>query len=360
MIVVVTPEHGRFGIENYLRSRWRVPGSAELTCLSYDALFRSHSLAPGTWIFTGAEQLPRAGQRLAQEACTVLRSHGQRVLNEPAVIADRLTLLERLHAAGINDFRAYRADALPDDVCYPVFIREANDHTGSLSPLLRDRNAVAGFLRWQRIRGLNIAGLLVIEFCDTADPSGLFRKYSSFHVAGTTVARHLHFDRQWVVKAHAQNPQPAWAAEELDYIRSNPHAEEIDRVFALAGIDYGRVDYGLRDSRIQVWEINTNPTFGPGPVRQTHTHADEQFRALQAPGKRLFYDRFAQCLADIDSSFASDPIPFAPSEAELDALAKERSATIRALRPARVASTISSLIPRRLRSTVRNLISGER
>ena len=34
------------------------------------------------------------------------------------------------------------------------------------------------------------------------------------------------------------------------------------RVFAVAGVDYGRVDYGVLDGVPQVWEINLNPTIG--------------------------------------------------------------------------------------------------
>jgi hypothetical protein len=30
--------------------------------------------------------------------------------------------------------------------------------------------------------------------------------------------------------------------------------------FELAGIEYGRIDYGIKDGRIQVREINKNPT----------------------------------------------------------------------------------------------------
>ncbi len=52
---------------------------------------------------------------------------------------------------------------------------------------------------------------------------------------------------------------PETAREELDYVRSNPHAEELREIFELARIDYGRIDYSVVDGCIQVWEINTNP-----------------------------------------------------------------------------------------------------
>jgi hypothetical protein len=32
-------------------------------------------------------------------------------------------------------------------------------------------------------------------------------------------------------------------------------------IFELAGIEYGRIDYGLVGDKIQTWEINDNPIF---------------------------------------------------------------------------------------------------
>jgi D-alanine-D-alanine ligase-like ATP-grasp enzyme len=57
----------------------------------------------------------------------------------------------------------------------------------------------------------------------------------------------------------------------------------------MAGIEYGRVDYTVHDGRLQIWEINTNPTIGcssvsdPASLRQpVHRHFLEEFRmALQ-------------------------------------------------------------------------------
>jgi hypothetical protein len=41
------------------------------------------------------------------------------------------------------------------------------------------------------------------------------------------------------------------------------HVNELRKVFQLAGVDYGRIDYGVCHGRIQVWEINTNPVIIP-------------------------------------------------------------------------------------------------
>lgn len=55
-------------------------------------------------------------------------------------------------------------------------------------------------------------------------------------------------------------------AEEHDYVEKNPHEGRLREVFRLARIDYGRMDYGMLDGQVQVWEINTNPTIRSGKL----------------------------------------------------------------------------------------------
>lgn len=357
MIRFVVPEDGRFGIENYQRSRWRSVASVETATVSFDELFESQTLAGGTWVFSSIECLTPAGVRLAQHAWSTLTAAGSRVLNRPDALPDRLGLSQRLFDAGINQFRTHRADRLPSDVRYPVFVREADAHTGNLSPLLDNRRQLEGALRWQNLHGRPPHSLLVVEFCDTSDTTGLFRKYSAFYVAGTVVARHLHFDRKWMVKAHAPDPLDAWADEEYRYIRDNPHAAEVARIFEIAGIDYGRIDYGLLGERVQVWEINTNPTFGPGPHGRSSDAASQRFRDLQAPGKRLFYDRFEECLSAIDSVSGAEVIPFTPPPQDLLAYAKERREHARIEARVRRRAALASHLPLGLIHRARSLVT---
>lgn len=53
-------------------------------------------------------------------------------------------------------------------------------------------------------------------------------------------------------------------AIEHAYLDANPHEAELREIFDLAGINYCRIDYGMKDGHIQVWEINTNPTILKG------------------------------------------------------------------------------------------------
>jgi hypothetical protein len=46
---------------------------------------------------------------------------------------------------------------------------------------------------------------------------------------------------------------------ERRYLETNPHEQDLRKIFRLARIDYGRIDYAMLGDRLQVWEINTNP-----------------------------------------------------------------------------------------------------
>jgi len=47
--------------------------------------------------------------------------------------------------------------------------------------------------------------------------------------------------------------------EELRIVRENPYGSAVAAAFELAGIEYGRADFGLVDSKVQLYEINSNP-----------------------------------------------------------------------------------------------------
>lgn len=47
--------------------------------------------------------------------------------------------------------------------------------------------------------------------------------------------------------------------EEKECLESNSFSDQMMHIFNHANIQYGRIDVGLKDGQIQVWEINTNP-----------------------------------------------------------------------------------------------------
>ncbi|MFI5426711.1 hypothetical protein [Aeromicrobium sp. UC242_57] len=70
--------------------------------------------------------------------------------------------------------------------------------------------------------------------------------------------RHVLFSDDWVTKM-TDVAEPWTNDEECAYIENFADEQLVDEAFRLAGLDYGRIDYGFVDGRLQVWEINTNP-----------------------------------------------------------------------------------------------------
>lgn len=215
--------------------------------------------SPGTgqiYVFTDMDRLrPREMQSAVELHRRLLEHpHTLRILNHPTRSIDRFELLRTLRDRGINRFSVYRADKPVRPQSWPVIVREEGDH-GRLSPLIEtpeelERRLAAG--RGGRERKV------VIEFCPSADEQGIYRKYGAFVLGEKILARQIHFSRQWLVR-FPDIRDPETVREELEYVRTNPHREQLREIFSLANVDYGRVDYSVVDGRIQVWEINTNP-----------------------------------------------------------------------------------------------------
>lgn len=249
----------------YARDWGPAPGS-RLQLWRYDDLMRATELPRATYIFADLETLPDALRAVAVAAWERLSGAGLelRLLNEPSRALRRIELLTTLHALNINRFRVARPDAVPGDMRFPVFVRHERQHTGPHTALLRDAGELARALRFLRLRGQRLRDLLVVEFCDTSDRQGLFRKYAAFLVGDCVLPRHLFFNRHWMIKPGGPLDRwpmdPQLEKEKLAYLYGNPHEEWIRQIFRHAGLTFGRIDYGMLHDRPQVWEINTNPT----------------------------------------------------------------------------------------------------
>ncbi len=218
---------------------------------------------PGTYVFSDLDRvnpnwLPRL-QRRWDELSGM--GSAMNLLNEPARVQTRLPLLRQFHASGVNDFNAHPIDLNrpPKPQRFPVFIRAANDHEGPVTELIHSQSELLRYLEHCAKLGKLSRDSIVVEFVDTADSSGVYRKYSAFRFGPHIVPAHIVTGRDWVVKSTNSEDDERYITEELDYVENNPHAAELMALFASANIDYGRIDYSLRDGRIQVFEINTNP-----------------------------------------------------------------------------------------------------
>jgi hypothetical protein len=79
-------------------------------------------------------------------------------------------------------------------------------------------------------------------------------------------------------------------------------------VFELAGIDYGRVDYGVADGVPQVWEINLNATLGRAEGQSRHTNLPPALKALRDSGRDIFHAQLRAAFLELDLQQAPGPV----------------------------------------------------
>jgi hypothetical protein len=259
VIHAVVEQAQRFTWEEFLGG-WGRELAAQVRVESYERLLRARRVPAGTWIFCDHERLSLAQrERLTWVWRRMARARDRvRLLNHPMRVLRRYELLRTLHERGINDFDVQRLDEARAPRRYPVFLREEYDHRGPRSGLLHSAAELEKAVDALRARGLAHDRWIVTGYAGELDARGLHRKYAAFNVGGRIVPAHVLFGREWVVKRRAPIDAES-AAEEQRYVEENPHAEPLRGIFELAGIEWGRVDYGLVGGRIQVYEINTNP-----------------------------------------------------------------------------------------------------
>lgn len=278
MIYYLASPEGSDTMDAYRGSWGPAPGN-RLQVLRYDTLREMKLLKPGSYIFSDLERLSPPELKLAQDVWETLSNAGPRLrlLNNPSRVLCRYDLLSKLFEEGKNRFRAVRATEPLHSLRFPVFVREENDHNGNLTPLIYNRGDLAWPLRSLRMRGHRLSDLLVVEFCDTSDPAGIFRKYSAFRIGGEILPRHVLFSRNWNLK-RPDLVDPPLAKEQERYLNENPHRSWLGEIFDLAGIEYGRIDYSMMGNDPQTWEINTNPM-----VRQLTPRLTSAFEAIDGP-----------------------------------------------------------------------------
>jgi hypothetical protein len=240
--------------------------AAQLRFLTYDDLFGRAVLPAGTYIFTDFDRLRT--DRFARlcalwdwfeaTGCALSR------LNDPRRFLSRFDLLRRLHDAGINDFNVHALEDWREVRSFPVFIRKDKHQDQPDTPLLRTKTDLAEAVA--RLRGAGPRKRMIVEFANDAFGDGRYRKYGAFRVGQTQFVQHCYMSTSWYIKSHEADRTDADLAEAERYRMANPHARQIAEAFDLAGVDYGRMDYGIAGDRIQIYEINTNPTvIAPNP-----------------------------------------------------------------------------------------------
>ena len=345
MIHFVVPRDTAFGIEDYL-ALWGTGLVGRMEVLPYEDLPNRTSLPAGAYILSALDQLEPEGLRLVGEAYEQLTGAGQgvRVLNHPVKTLRRYDLLEELYRAGLNRHRAVRAGAEFSTLRYPVFLREEHRHTSTLTGLLHTPAEVEAELGRALVRGLRVEDLLVMEFFETVDSDGFYRKYAAFVVGGEVIPRSLNHGRSWALKHSGTDFTREMLDEERRYVLANPHESQLQRIFAAGGVEYGRIDYSVRDGVVETWEINLNPTIGRG--RYSTGKIPEAMQPFREEARNRFKTRFQAALEAVDppgGSNAAIPIRYRPETLHaLARMARERhpsrrfegvKALLRPLRP---------------------------
>ena len=297
---LVTAAHA-YTMEVYLQT-WGRRLRTRVDIVPYERLATYRWLPQGTWVFSDLERLSDPQMDLARRAWRALAdAGGSRLLNDPHRVLRREELLLALHAAGLNPFTVHRASGDRSAVRFPAFVRRASEHDGAQTPLLHSRADLDRALADLTAAGtVPLGDLLVVEFCDTADADGTYRKLSATRVGPRVLPNHLFRGRQWMLKFTGHTDAPT-AAEEAAYLSANPHAAELDRIFALAHIDYGRIDYGVTaEGRVVTWEINTNPVVTDEPAK------------VPVPclvGHAGVADAYHVALSELDAPAVGAPVP---------------------------------------------------
>lgn len=264
--------------------------SAEaIRILPYRLVPAIRSFGPGTFIFTDMDRVHDAGLAKLTRLADSLAERGGLVLNHPRDALSRFSLLRRLHETGINRFNVYRLQDWRAVSRFPVFIRREREHGKSVTGLIDNRPALQSAVH-ALVGRRHPPDLMIVEFGNAPEADGRYRKYASFRVGDQIYCQHCYASRDWWVKFGSSDLGEERKRELAEFVRSNPHSEELKAIFDLAGIGYGRADYCVVDGRVQIFEINTNPTViqsGAAMLTDISSYArlhDEAMAALAAEG----------------------------------------------------------------------------
>jgi hypothetical protein len=235
---------------------------------TYGAVLNMRELPVATYIFSDVERMAPSAKVNAARIWLVLERSGRpvRLLNHPIRCMRRPELLRSLFERGINDFNAYPALRPPAEMRFPVFLRSAHEHTGPRSDLIHDRTTLDAEIAKLEAAGMPRRECLIVEFCDTSDENGIFRKYDAHIADGQIVPTEAYFSSRWIVKwgnnrvFDGNAPDEASLIREMvEHVSNNRYCAQLADAIAPTNIGYGRIDYAVLGGRVQIWEINSNP-----------------------------------------------------------------------------------------------------
>lgn len=236
----------------------RLKGRVKL--VPYKKVFDQPSLPKATYIFSDLERLTVPGLHRIAFIWKQLEASDPRIrlINDPLRVKRRYELLRHLYARGINSFNVRRAADVVSGCRFPVFLRRESDHFGPTSALIENEQDLEAAIDGLATRGAFRDDHIVTEFCGAPDDTGAYVKYGCFRVGDRIMPQNRLVGRQWCVKKFEYFDETV-IARDLAYIKSTDHNETVRRVFDIAAVEYGRVDYSIVNGRLEFYELNTNP-----------------------------------------------------------------------------------------------------
>ena len=231
-----------------------------LRLVPYQALGRIRTFPAGAYIFTDFDRLETGELGRLAQLVDDFEGRGRLVLNHPSRSLGRFDLLRALHTQGLNVFNVYRLAEWHLAKRFPVFIRAEKGHRRPFTGLLPDASALQREAEALWNRGDAVSDLMIVEFGNARGVDGKFRKYSAYRVGNEIYGQHCFANRHWWIKYSGNDFGETGREEHLRYVAENPHRAQLERIFELASIEYGRIDYCVVNGAVQTFEINTNPT----------------------------------------------------------------------------------------------------
>jgi len=272
MIYFFTTASHQSTLDGIVKSPYR---KAAVKVRSYSWLFRQSTIRAAACVFTDFDRLHHHELAMAGNLFQQLRMGGIRVLNDPARSCQREELLYRLHKAGLNRFRAYPAALDPVPSRFPVFLKCTSHHKQDFQDLIADQTTLNRRLEELRDAGFPLQYMLVIEFINREHRENIYRRSTVYRIGDRMIAANPVTEANPFVKYGdirlATEDDLAASVKEMT---ENPYAPHMHRVFEIARIDYGRVDFGFDNDRPAVYEINTNPSIGLRVEGATGAYAD--------------------------------------------------------------------------------------
>jgi cytochrome c-type biogenesis protein CcmH/NrfG len=224
-----------------------------------------------------ASALERARALLATSSATVINPPERVIPTGRAAVSRRLAGLAGVVTAGTERFARAEltapgatAQLAARGFDFPLLIRSPGFHTGEHFELVARADDLSG------ARAARPGDeIYVMQFVDTRDRDGMFRKYRAMFVDGRLYPLHLALARQW--KVHYYSAEMADNAdhraldraflEDMPAVLGAPALAALERIAATLELDYGGIDFGIDpQGRIAVFEANATMIVPPPPA----------------------------------------------------------------------------------------------